>query len=299
MPIKDKKIGLIGLGTMGAPMARNIKNAGYDLGVYNRTESRAEAFRDEGATVYYAPWELAEDCDVIIIMVTGPSDLLEVVSSIADVLKSGKTVINMTTVSEQATLQAAQIVDSQGADFLDAPVSGSKKPAEDGTLVILAGGKEELIDETEPMLLSMGKKVVRCGQIGSGTKMKLMINMLLANMMGAYAEALTFGRKLGLDFESVNETISSGALGCPLFTIKGNSIARDDYAKNFSIDLIFKDINLALEAGGISGIALPVTSAVREMFSGAEGMGLGDEDMAAVVKYYQKTADIKIIDGGK
>ncbi len=299
MPIKDKKIGLIGLGTMGAPMARNIKNAGFDLGVYNRTESRAEAFRDEGATVYYAPRELAEDCDVIIIMVTGPSDLLEVVSSIADVLKSGKTVINMTTVSEQATLQAAQIVDSQGADFLDAPVSGSKKPAEDSTLVILAGGKEELIDETEPMLLSMGKKVVRCGQIGSGTKMKLMINMLLANMMGAYAEALTFGRKLGLDFESVNETISSGALGCPLFTIKGNSIARDDYAKNFSIDLIFKDINLALEAGGISGIALPVTSAVREMFSGAEGMGLGDEDMAAVVKYYQKTADIKIIDGGK
>ncbi|MBD3217787.1 MAG: NAD-binding protein [candidate division Zixibacteria bacterium] len=299
MPIKDKKIGLIGLGTMGAPMAGNIKNAGFDLGVYNRTESRAESFRDEGATVYYAPWELAEDCDVIIIMVTGPSDLLEVVGSIADVLKSGKTVINMTTVSEQATLQAAQTVDSQGADFLDAPVSGSKKPAEDGTLVILAGGKEKLIDETEPLLLSMGKKVVRCGEIGAGTKMKLMINMLLANMMGAYAEALTFGRKLGLDFESVNETISSGALGCPLFAIKGNSIARDDYSKNFSIDLIFKDINLALEAGGISGIALPVTSAVREMFSGAEGMGLGDEDMAAVAKYYQKTADIKIVDGGK
>jgi 3-hydroxyisobutyrate dehydrogenase-like beta-hydroxyacid dehydrogenase len=299
MPIKDKKIGLIGLGTMGAPMARNIKNAGFDLGVYNRTESRAEAFRDEGATVYYAPWELAEDCDVIIIMVTGPADLLELVGSIADVLKSGKTVINMTTVSEKATLQAAQIVDSQGADFLDAPVSGSKKPAEDGTLVILAGGKEEIIDETEPLLLSMGKKVVGCGEIGAGTKMKLMINMLLANMMGAYAEALTFGRKMGLDFEVINETINSGALGCPLFTIKGNSIARDDYAKNFSIDLIFKDINLALEAGGISGIALPVTSAVREMFSGAEGMGLGDEDMAAVVKYYQKTADIKIVDGGK
>jgi len=297
--IKDKKIGFIGLGTMGAPMARNIKKAGFSLGVYNRTESRAEAFRDEGAAVYYAPWELAEDCDIIIIMVTGPEALLEITGAIQEVLKTGKTVINMSTVSIDATMQAAEIVQSRGAEFVDAPVSGSKKPAEEGALVILAGADSRLLDELQPLFESMGRDIVCCGEVGYGTRMKLVINMLLGNMMASFAEALVFGRRTGLAFETILQTITAGALGSPLFKIKGQAISEGNYTKNFPVDLIFKDLNLVLHEAGKVGTPLPLASATREAYSGTVGLGLGNEDMAALVKYYEKIADIKIVDGGK
>ncbi len=299
MSIKDKKIGVIGLGTMGAAMARNINRAGFGLGVYNRTESRAEAFRDEGAAVFYAPWELAEDCDVVIIMVTGPEALLEMTGAIQEVLQQGKTVINMSTVSIDATMQAAEMVRARGAQFVDAPVSGSKKPAEDGTLVVLAGGDSRLLDELQPLFASMGKEIVRCGEVGYGTRMKLVINMLLGSMMASFAEALAFGRRMGLEFETILQTITAGALGSPLFKIKGQAISEGNYTKNFPVDLIFKDLNLVLHEAGKIGTPLPLASATREAYSGTVGLGLGSEDMAALVKYYEKIADIKIADGGE
>ena len=220
MSLKNKKIGFIGLGTMGLPMAQNIHKAGYALGVYNRTESRAELFREKGATVFHTPWEVAENSDIIIIMVTGPDDLLEIISSIKEVLSAGKIIINMSTVSYEATREAASLAKSKWCQFLDAPVSGSKGPAENAGLVILAGGEENLVVECSPLLLTMGNKVIHCGEIGAGTMMKLMINMLLGNMMSAFAEALTFGRKVGLKADDILETIESGALNCPLFKLK-------------------------------------------------------------------------------
>ena len=291
MSLKDKKIGFIGLGTMGLPMAQNVLKAGYNLSVHNRTESRAESFREKGAEVFYAPEELAEDSDVIIIMVTGPDDLLEIMVSIRNVLSAGKTIINMSTVSYEATREAASIAKTKWCRFLDAPVSGSKGPAENAALVILAGGEENLIVECSPLLLTMGSKVIHCGEIGSGTMMKLMINMLLGNMMSAFAEALTFGRKVGLKLEDMLEAVESGAMHCPMFKLKGQNILKQDFAKAFPIDLLFKDLNLALEAGGKIGLPLMQTAAAREAFCGAVGMELGDLDMSAVIQYYQKLAD--------
>jgi 3-hydroxyisobutyrate dehydrogenase-like beta-hydroxyacid dehydrogenase len=295
MSIKDKKIGFIGLGAMGRPMARNILKAGFDLGVYNRTESRAEAFRDEGATVFYAPWELAEICDVTIIMVTGPDDLLEIIDAIKDVIKGGKIVVNMSTVSLDATMEAAEIVYSRGCHFVDAPVLGSTKPAADGNLVILNAGGEATLDELQPLFQAMGKTIIRCGSIGMATKMKIVVNVLLGNTMTAFAESLAFGRKMGLDASLVINTLTSGALGSPFMQIKGKAITENNYQKTFPVDLIFKDLNLALKAAGQEGMPLTITSATREAYSGAIGMGLGDEDMAAVVKYYEKIADIIVM----
>jgi len=294
MSLKDKKIGFIGLGTMGLPMAQNILKAGYDLGVYNRTESRAEIFRDKGATVYYAPWELAESSDVIIIMVSAPDDLLEIIESIKDVISSGKIVINMSTVSYEATREAAALVKTKSCRFLDAPVSGSKQPAEQASLVILAGGEENLLDECGPLLMTMGTKAIHCGDIGSGTMMKLMINMLLGSMMASFCEALVFGKKVGLKPEDMLTTIEAGALNCPMFKLKGQNILRQDFAKAFPIDLLFKDLNLALEAGGKIGLPLMQTAAAREAFCGAIGLELGDLDMSALIKYFEKNADIEI-----
>lgn len=295
MAIEDKKIGFIGLGAMGRPMVNNILKAGFNLGVYNRTESLAEAFRDEGATVFYAPWELAEICDLVIIMVTGPDDLLEIIDSIKDVIKGEKIIINMSTVSYEATMQAAEIVHSKGGHFVDAPVLGTTGPAKEATLVILNGGEDKFLDELEPLFKVLGKNIVRCGSIGMATKMKLTVNMFLGNIMSAFAESLAFGRKMGLNPKIMIDTFTSSALGSPFLKFKGQAIAESDYRKTFPVDLIFKDLNLALQAAGKSGIPLGITSATREAYSGAIGLGLGDEDMAAVIKYYEKIADINVM----
>ncbi|SMC22760.1 2-hydroxy-3-oxopropionate reductase [Desulfacinum hydrothermale DSM 13146] len=287
------RVGFIGLGTMGNPMARNVVNGGYDLIVYNRTASKTAPFRHMGVPTASSPADLARQSDALIFMVTGPTDLLDLLQrpqGILEGLNPGTVVINMSTVSLDATRRAAALVEAAGGRFLDAPVSGSKVPAEQATLVILVGGDPALIDQMEPLLLTMGKKVVRCGAVPAGTAMKLMINLLLGTMMVDLAEALVFGSRLGLDMEAMLETIASGAMAAPLFALKGKAIAQGDYTKHFPVDLVFKDLNLVLTEAGSLGCPLPATAACREAYNAARAMGWGDEDMAAVFKVLDRLA---------
>ncbi len=289
----ETTVGFIGLGTMGAPMAWNVYRKGYSLGVYNRDRRKTEPFRAEGCRVYETPAEAAAASDVVVIMVTGPEALLEIVSGkhgVREGLQGGRAVINMSTVSEDATREAARAVTSAGGSFLDAPVSGSRKPAEEGSLVVLAGGDPALIDRMEPLLLTMGKKVIRCGGVGRGTQMKLMINLLLADMMAAFSEAVVFGDRCGLSMEAMLDTVASGAMAAPMFALKGKAVAQGDFSKHFPVDLVFKDLNLVLEAAGRTGVPVPLTAAARELFSAARAQGWGDEDMAAVVKVLRRLA---------
>lgn len=286
-----ERIGFIGLGAMGAPMAWNIHRDGYELCVWNRSPSRATAFREKGVEVAQSAADLARHCDVVVIMVTGPGDLLEVISGEDGVLgglSKGMTVINMSTVSREATVEAARLVRGTGSRFVDAPVSGTVKPAEKAQLVILAGGENGDIDAVEPLLLTMGKQVVRCGDVGQGTRMKLIINLMLGGAMALLAEGLAAGEAFGLEAERVLEALDNGALAAPLFRVKGEVIHGGDYTKQFPVDLVFKDLNLVLEAAGREGQALHATAAVRELFAAARGAGLGDEDLAAVYKTIRK-----------
>ena len=294
-----QKVGFIGLGTMGKPMAFNIQKADYPLGVYNRSPDKMAPFQEQGITTYESARDLARESEAVIIMVTDPEALLAVLQGEQGVLaglKQGTAVINMSTVSAEATLAAARLVTEGGGKYIDAPVSGTKKPAEDGTLVILAGGRQEEVEAVKPLLLSMGKAVVHCGEIGMGTHMKLTINLLLGDMMQCLAETLVFGAKLGLSSEKIFETINAGPLAAPFYNIKGQAIRTNEFSKKFSIDLIHKDLTLILEAAGKAGVMLPATAAAREVASGARGMGLGDEDMAAIVKVLEKTAGVEIRD---
>jgi len=289
----EMTVGFIGLGTMGAPMAWNVYRKGYPLGVYNRDRRKTEPFRAEGCRVYETPAEAAAASDVVVIMVTGPEALLEIVSGkhgVMEGIQRGRVVINMSTVSEDATQETAHAVTSAGGLFLDAAVSGSRKPAEEGSLVVLAGGDPALIDRMEPLLLTMGKKVIRCGGVGKGTQMKLMINLLLADMMAAFSEALVFGDRCGLSMEAMLDTVASGAMAAPMFALKGKAVAQGDFSKHFPVNLVFKDLNLVLEAAGRTGVPLPLTAAARELFSAARAQGWGDEDMAAVVKVLRRLA---------
>ncbi|MCF7803879.1 MAG: NAD(P)-dependent oxidoreductase [Candidatus Marinimicrobia bacterium] len=295
----DKKIGFIGLGTMGAPMAKNIHSAGYELSVYNRSPEKTEPFRGLGVPVYGNPTELTEHSEVIFIMVTGPDALKDVLlrdDGVINGMRPGTIVANMSTVSPEATLGAAELVESADGRFVDAPVSGTKKPAEDGTLVMLAGGDESLVENLTPVLSTMGKEIIYCGETGQATNMKLMINLLLGSMMQGLSEALMLGKKTGLSPEKMLQTIEAGGLSAPFYTAKANAIRSGNFAKNFPVELMLKDLNLALESGGNNGVALPQTAAAREMFSAANASGFGDEDMAAVIKVLEQIAGTVVRD---
>lgn len=282
-----EKVGFIGLGTMGAPMAWNIKKAGYGLGVYNRSPDKTAPFREQGVPVHAAPAALAQNSDVIIIMVFGPQALQEVLSGSSGLcsgLRQGSLVINMSTVSREATLAAAGAVQAQKALFLDAPVAGSKKPAQDATLTILAGGEQALVERMTPLLKTMGSRIIYCGGVGQGTGMKLFINLLLGTLMQCFAEALCLGKALDLAIPAMLQTVENSALACPLYKAKGAALSAGDFSKNFSVDLIYKDLGLILDAALSKGIPLPVTLAAREAFGRARDRGFGDEDMCSVIK---------------
>jgi 3-hydroxyisobutyrate dehydrogenase-like beta-hydroxyacid dehydrogenase len=286
-----QNVGFIGLGTMGTPMAWNVHRAGYRLGVYNRSPERCLPFEQEKIAVFQTPSELADWADIIIVMVFGPEALMAVLNEEKGVLRAaiaGKTVINMSTVSREATLQAAELVSGCGAVLLDAPVAGSKKPAEDGSLTILVGGDADVLQSMRPLLACMGKTIILCGDAGAGTDMKLFINLLLGNLMQSFAEALVLGSSFGLKLDDMRATVSSSAVTCPMFTVKGNAIGAGNFEKNFPVELICKDLNLALQAGEREHVPLPVTSAARAAFGEAMAQGLGSQDLCAVIKVLEE-----------
>lgn len=294
--MRDMSVGFIGLGAMGARMAKNIHEKGFKLNVYNRTPSRAEPFKALGAGVYGSPSALAENSEVIIIMVTGPEALHEVIEAengAAAGVREGAVVVNMSTVSYGATMRASAEISCRRAAFVDAPVSGSIKPAEEGKLVILASGEKTVVDKVEPVLAAMGAQIIYLGGVGKGTNMKLAVNALLTGMVQVLAESLTLGRRLGLRLADMLRVIESGGMSSPLYKAKGGAILNGDFAKRFPVSLAFKDLSLALDAAGDACVPLPATAAAREMYSAAMAHGLGDEDFAAVMKIMERLAGTK------
>lgn len=280
-------VGFIGLGAMGAPMAWNLHKAGFDLAVWNRSESRTRDFADAGMQVADSPAALAAGRDAIVIMVSDPA-ALEAVLHGADGLLTGlqpdTLVVNMSTVSHAATLAARAAVAEKGAHFVDAPVSGTVKPAVDGTLVVLAGAEDDTLAAAQPLLDAMGKKTVHCGGVGQGTRMKLVINLMLGGMMELLAEGLQLGKHGGLDPELVLDAIANGPLGAPLYGMKGRMMLDGKFDKQFPVDLLFKDMNLVLEEAGLQRLPVHAAAAVRERLTEARAAGYGELDMAALYK---------------
>jgi 3-hydroxyisobutyrate dehydrogenase-like beta-hydroxyacid dehydrogenase len=281
------RVGFMGLGIMGTPMAANVLKAGYEVAVYNRTQERAKPLQEKGATLAASPTELAGQCEVIVIMVTGPEAIEELLwgdQGAAESLAPGKRVINMSSVSPSYSRFLDEMITPSGAVFLDCPVSGSKKPAEEGTLIILAGGPEDGVREVEPVLLSMGRKVVYCGQAGMGSAMKMTVNVLLGTMLEGLAEALAFGDRAGLDRSLVLDTVLAGPMACGLFQLKDPMFRANDYPAQFPLKHMFKDLRFILETAWEMGAELPSVHGTVQAFSRAMAQGLEDEDFAAVIK---------------
>jgi 3-hydroxyisobutyrate dehydrogenase-like beta-hydroxyacid dehydrogenase len=282
-----QKIGFMGLGIMGAPMSANLMKAGYPVTVYNRSPEKAESLVKQGAALSSSPAALAQDADIVIAMVTGPEALDNLLwgdNGAAKALNSGKVFINMSSVSPQYTRKLADQLAPTGAMFIDAPVSGTKKPAEEGTLVILAGGPEAKVKELEPLLLSMGKKVIYCGPVGQGSMMKMFINLLLGIMMGGFAEVLNFGRLGGLKMEAMLETVFAGAMNSPMFQVKAANMKEKKYPAAFPFKHLSKDLKFLVDTAYELEAPVPLGQMLLHLYRAGVAQGYGDEDISAIAR---------------
>ena len=278
-------IGWIGLGKMGNPMSGNLIKAGYPVTVYNRTRSKDAALIAQGASSVDTPSALIQKTAVVFIMVSDDKAIRELFTGEGGLLSAkatSKIIINMSTVSPAISKEMAALCGQQGNDYLDAPVSGSVKQAEEGQLVIMAGGEEKVFEQVKPVLLSLGKLALRVGDFGAGNTAKLAINTLLGFHAQGLAEATLFARKNGIAEKDLFALINNSALGNVFAKIKGEAILQQNYQPAFALKHIAKDLRLAKE----DGLDTPLGEVVFESYQRAEPAH-GEEDIIAILKFLE------------
>ncbi|MEE2659383.1 MAG: NAD(P)-dependent oxidoreductase [Candidatus Latescibacterota bacterium] len=290
----NARIGFVGLGIMGAPMALNLMKAGYSLTVYNRSDRpRVQEVVDAGADRVATPREAAEGCSVVIAIVTDTPDVEAVILGEDGVIHSaasGSTVIDMSTISPRVTRDIAAALKEKDVNMLDAPVSGGDVGAINATLSIMVGGEKAVFDECLPVFEAMGKNINLIGGNGAGqtTKACNQIAVAVANL--AMAEALMLAAGSDLDVKKVVDAISGGAAGSWQLTNLGPRILQADFEPGFMVRLQQKDLKLVLEAANDVKLALPGVSLAHQYFNIVERMGCGDEGTQALIKSYEAQA---------
>jgi glyoxylate/succinic semialdehyde reductase len=282
-----KQFGFLGLGIMGSAMARNLVKAGYPVTVWNRSPGKTEELAQLGASVAISPAAVMAGCDITFAMLADPAAAREVCFGKDGVLSAttaGKGYLDFSTVDATTSREIGGAITARGGRFLEAPVSGSKKPAEEGTLIILTAGDRTLHDETLPFLEKLGKKILYLGEVGNGARMKIVVNMIMGGMMASLCEGIALGEKSDLNVTDILQVLDAGALANPLFRLKGGGIMADSYTTAFPLKHMQKDLRLALEMGDEMVQPLPCTAAVNELFKGAKQAGLGEEDFSALFK---------------
>uniref|UniRef100_A0A804NSB0 Glyoxylate/succinic semialdehyde reductase 1 n=1 Tax=Zea mays TaxID=4577 RepID=A0A804NSB0_MAIZE len=270
------EVGFLGLGIMGKAMATNLLRHGFRVTVWNRTLAKCQELAALGATVGETPASVVSKCRYTIAMLSDPSAALSVVfdkDGVLEQIGSGKGYVDMSTVDAATSTKISEAVKQKGGAFLEAPVSGSKKPAEDGQLVILAAGDKSFF----------------LGEIGNGAKMKLVVNMVMGSMMNSLSEGLCLADKSGLSPQTLLDVLYSltikkdlGAIANPMFKLKGPTMLQGSYSPAFPLKHQQKDMRLALALGDENAVAMPVSAAANEAFKKARSLGLGDQDFSAV-----------------
>jgi 3-hydroxyisobutyrate dehydrogenase len=287
------RVGFAGLGLMGERMARQFLKKGFPLSVWNRSPERCAALAQDGARVATSPKDLAEQSDVVVSCVADPAAVERVVFAPDGVLaaaRPGLRYIETSTISSELSRRVATALRAKGADALEAPVTGSKNGAEQGTLLLMTGGRRELHDELMPVLMAMGTKAIYCGETGSAAMVKLVGNTLISFMLEGLCEGLVVARKAGVPLETLLEVIMASGFASPYFAFKGAAIQKRDFEQHFSIDLLVKDQSLMLQEAHAQRAPMPGLAAIREVFQAARAQGHGQEDIAAVVKVLERAA---------
>ena len=286
------KIGFIGMGIMGKPMAINLVKAGFDVTVYDMFETACEAPVKAGAKMGNYK-EIAQNSDVVITMLPDSPQVRDVMLGTGEVAKnmhSGQIFIDCSSISPVASQEIEKALEERGVQMLDAPVSGGEPKAIDGTLSFMVGGSQQLFDRCKPILEKMGSSVVRCGDVGAGNTTKLANQVIVAANIAAVAEGLMLAKKAGVDPEMVFAAIRGGLAGSTVMEAKAPMMMANNTKPGFKIDLHIKDLKNALETGHKYGSPLPLTAQTMEMMQNLKASGMGQCDHSALAKYYEKLA---------
>ncbi len=278
------KIAFLGTGTMGAPMARNLAKAGHEVAAWNRTADKAAPLADDGIRVAATPGEAGEGAEVLVTMLTDADATLEAAPEALRALGEDAVWWQVATVGVDGARRLGELADEHGVAYVDGPVSGTKKPAEDGQLLILASGTDGAIDRLQPLFDATGKATKRCGEAPNGSKLKLVLNAWLGGLVGVLAESVALARAEGLDPQDFLDAIAGGPLDTPFAQLKGGAMIAGEYPVAFALDNALKDLRFVVDAEERSGLDLGVLAATRELFTKASDAGHGDEDLAAVAE---------------
>jgi 3-hydroxyisobutyrate dehydrogenase-like beta-hydroxyacid dehydrogenase len=294
--IVDAKLGFIGIGSMGQPIARRLLQAGYKVNVYNRDRSKAEALVGYGAIVANSIAELASNTDVILSCLANDDAVRNVYAGPEGVfanVRPGSVVIEMSTVNPETSRELYKLGSDRGVSVLDVPISGSTPAAEQGTLTLFGGGDEKIFHNAEPIFRAIARQYFYLGSSGSGTTMKLVVNTLLGVGMQAIAEAVALGQKVGLNRDRLFDVLSHTAVIAPAHAGKLAKVARNDYTPQFAIRLMNKDFRLILETAARIQVPMPVTAAAFQINT-AEAADYSDEDFSAVIRRMENLAGLKL-----
>jgi 3-hydroxyisobutyrate dehydrogenase len=278
-------VAVLGTGIMGAAMARNLLAAGMEVRVWNRSREKAEPLADDGAKVADSPAEAAEGAGIVLTMLADADAVAEAVSGedgALSALPDDGVWLQMSTVGIKGHEKLARIADEYGVTYVDAPVLGTKEPAEQGQLIVLASGPEEVRDRCEPIFDAVGSKTLWLGPAGTGSRLKLVTNNWITGLLSVLAETISLAEALDVDPSQFLEVIKGGPLDVPYAQMKGQMMIEEEFPTSFSAKLARKDIGLVLEAAEASGLRLPLTEAAATHFDAAINAGHGEEDMAAI-----------------
>ena len=283
MANSENVVAVLGTGIMGAAMARNLLGARMRVRVWNRSAEKAEPLAQSGATVARSPGEAIEGAGFVVTMLADAGTTSEVLSGGAlSGLAEGGIWLQMSTVGIGGNEELAGIASEHGVAYVDAPVLGTKAPAEGGQLIVLASGPEELRPRCEPVFEPMASKVVWLGEAGAGSRLKLVVNNWITGLLGVLAETVALAEALDVDPARFLEAIEGGPLGAPYAQVKGKMMIEEDFPTSFSTKLARKDARLVLEAATERGLHPLIAEAIARRFDEAIGAGHGEDDMAAI-----------------
>ncbi len=281
---------------MGEPMAWNVMKAGHDLIIHNRTRSREERLAAQGAQRAASPREAAAAAEVIITSLSDTPDVEEVVLGANGIIhgaRPGAVVVDMSTISPDATRRIEQVLRAKSIKMIDAPVSGGSEGAQQGTLAIMVGGDPEDVARVRPVLQSMGSKITHVGPIGAGQLTKAINQTIVAGVYLGVAEGLVLGVKAGLDMDKVIEAIGEGAAGSWVLTHRSQNMINNHYPLGFRVRLHHKDLGIALETARKLGVTMPVAALADQIETGVIARGHGDEDLSAVARAIREQSGLE------
>ncbi|MBC7928049.1 MAG: NAD(P)-dependent oxidoreductase [Bryobacteraceae bacterium] len=292
------KLGFLGLGIMGYPMARNLLQAGHEVALWSNTASKAQELAGTGkGTAHQTPAEAAADAECMFLCV-GDSAMSEQVilgpGGIVEGAKPGSIVVDASTVSPSASRRIGEALEAKGIHFMDAPCTGSKPGAEGGTLTFMIGGDEAIFERIRPWLDPMGKRLYYCGGPGMGLHAKLTQNLILSNILQAFNEGMVLATKAGVNPEMMLDILDNSAAKSGLISFKAPYVLKRDFTTNFSIKWMHKDIGLMLDSASELTVPLPLTSLTQQMFRAAMAKGLGEEDICATIKVLEDITGVEV-----